>query len=306
MAHPPSSRVANISLPVGMKILVLGSSGMLGFAIHRSLHDAGYDVIGTLRSAAPPPSKWCHGLSYTVNLDAEDFARVADIIAEVRPTTVVNAIGVKSIGSEPDGQRRLLLANSMLPRLLDLAAEELGIHLIHFSTDGVFSGRLGKYDERCRPDPTDVYSMSKFLGEPVGPHSLVIRTSILGRGIESNDSLVDWLVRQRGTVRGFRRAMFSGLPVNEIGRVLGRYILQRPEPLTGLFNLSSAPICKFDLLQLLCQAWALDDIRVEADDDVVIDRSLNSDRLRQRISYEPPPWKALVDDMRRFYETLDE
>jgi dTDP-4-dehydrorhamnose reductase len=179
------------------------------------------------------------------------------------------------------------------------------LHLVHFSTDGVFNGSSGNYSESTRPDAEDLYGISKYLGEPTGENVLVIRTSMIGRALSPGDSLLDWFLRQRGTVRGYRRAIFTGLPVTEIANVLARHVLPLAIPLTGLFNLASAPISKFDLLLLLKHAWPDQEVTIEPSDDVVVDRSLCPDRLARATGYIAPAWSHLVAAMKNFYAALE-
>lgn len=289
-----------------MSVLVLGASGMLGFTLHRVLHDRGYSVVGTIRGVEPPKSGWCLGLDYICGIDVRDFGNVVNAIKAANAKVVVNATVVKLAEKSVDDQVSLLQVNSVFPRLLGSAAEALGIYFVHFSTDGVFLGTSGMYDESCPPDSTDMYGMSKYLGEPTSRNCLVLRVSVLGRSPLSEDSLLDWFLRQSGVVSGFRRAVFSGLPAVEIARFLACRLLTRADLLTGLFHLSSAPITKYDLLKLLRAEWSMGHVRIQPDDTIVVDRSLNSEALRKAIAYAPPAWKELVADMRAFYASLDE
>lgn len=288
-----------------MKILVLGASGMLGFALHRVLKDSGFDVIGVVRSPLPPASAWCYGLEYRCGIDVRKIDDVLRTVRDEHATVVINATGVRSAGAPGSGTGDMLSVNAVFPRLMGCAAVSLKFHFIHFSSDGVFSGVRGMSDEQCLPDPADAYGVSKFLGEPGGSHALVFRTSLLGRGIEPNDSLVDWFLRQRGVVRGFRRAIFSGLPVQEIARIIATHVLPRPAMLTGLYHLSAEPITKYELLNLVREAWGVEDVRVEPEDSVAIDRSLDSRRFRSISGYQPPAWQDLIGEMYAFYSSLD-
>jgi len=289
-----------------MKVLLFGASGMLGFALHRVLNDCGYEVLGVLRGTKLPSSKWCSGLAYLTSVDVERFEDVARTIETVGPDVVINAVGVRIADWRHPELRRLYAVNSVFPRLLDVVARYQGFHLVHFSTDGVFSGRCGMYTELSLPDATDPYGTSKFLGEPSSERSLVLRTSMVGRGVLRNDSLLDWFLQQSGSVRGFRQTVFSGLPVNEIARVLANRILPRPVALTGLFNLSADPVSKYELLRQIRSAWSAEHIRLEPDDSVSLDRSLDSSLLRSTISYAPAAWGELVADMKSFYQNMDE
>jgi dTDP-4-dehydrorhamnose reductase len=109
---------------------------------------------------------------------------------------------------------------------------------------------------------------------------------------------VEWFLAQQGVVRGFRRAIFSGLPTVELARVIRDHVLSHPE-LHGVYHVSAEPINKFDLLTLIAKAYGKT-IAIKADDKLAIDRSLDSSRFRQATGYHPQPWPELVRRMREF------
>jgi dTDP-4-dehydrorhamnose reductase len=284
-----------------MTILVLGAGGMLGFALHRVLSDRGFKVLGTVRGAAPV-HPWTFGLDYLGGLDVRDVAAVRQAVRQSGATIVVNAAGVikQAAGARDPGI--LFAVNSAVPRRLQATLGPIGVRLVHFSTDCVFSGRKGGYSEADIPDADDDYGLSKYLGEPAGEGCLVLRTSIIGLGLAPNPSLVDWFLSQTGAVRAYRPARFSGLPVHLIGALLADRLLAAE--LSGLWHLSAEPIDKAALLTLIRDEWGRPDIRLEPDDAVVIDRSLDSSRLRARLGWLPSAWPDLVAGMRAFYQTL--
>lgn len=285
-----------------MTVLVLGASGMLGFAIHRVLADRGIPVVGTVRQSAPT-HPWAAGLRYAEGIEAEVPSDIVRLAGDLGATAIINAAGViKQVAGAAD-QGRLFRINSAFPRRLAGMLSPTGTRLVHFSTDCVFSGRRGLYAETDLPDADDDYGLSKYLGEPAGSHCLVLRTSIIGLGLAPNASLIDWFLAQTGRVRGFPHAVFSGLPVNAIGALLADRILDRTD-LAGLWHLSAGPIDKAMLLKLVAAAWGRDDIEIVPDESVRIDRSLDSSRLRAEIGWQPPEWGALVSGMNHFYERL--
>lgn len=286
-----------------MRVIVLGASGMLGFALHRVLHDRHCDVVGTVRGA-PPESPWCTGLRYIAGVYAEDIDSVRKAVRDYRADVVINAAGVIKQITDATGEH-LNAINAVFPRRLALWARREGFYVVHFSTDCVFAGTRGAYVETDVPDATDVYGMSKFLGEDYGPGQLVLRTSIIGRGLRPNPSLVDWLLSQSGNVRGYAQAIFSGLPVNSIASIVADHLLTHRPPLEGLYHLSAAPIAKLELVELLRDAWGRHDLQIIPDNSVRIDRSLDSSRLRQCLDWVPEDWPVLVTEMRDFYRKLD-
>jgi dTDP-4-dehydrorhamnose reductase len=286
-----------------MRILLFGASGMLGFALHRTLHDEGFSVVGAIRGEAAPQSRWNEGLDYLCGVPVEDFEAVRGAIARSVPDVIINAAGVRSLASVDGDHARLIAVNSLFPRQLGELCESQATYLVHFSSDGVFSGAAGGYVESARADATDAYGVSKYLGEMQTATALVLRTSLLGRGLVGNDSLVDWFLARSGVVRGYRRSIFSGLPVNEIAGVVQRILTAEVRPV-GLHHLAAAPISKFDLLKLLRAAWS-HPVEIEPDDSVSLDRSLDATLLNEKIGYRAPPWPELVAALHAFYEALE-
>jgi dTDP-4-dehydrorhamnose reductase len=99
-------------------------------------------------------------------------------------------------------------------------------------------------------------------------------------------------------VKGFRKALFSGVPTVELARIIKEFVVPRPA-LHGLYHVAAQPIAKFDLLTLVAKTYAKD-IDIVPDDSLAIDRSLNPARFRAATGYEAPAWPALIETMHRF------
>lgn len=287
-----------------MNMIIFGASGMLGFALHRVMHDSGHNAYGVLRSVNAPDSKWCYGLKYITQVDVFDIDSIESIIARNNIEVIINAAALKK-GCSEKKIIELLLVNSVFPRRLGLLANKLGVRLIHFSTDSVYGRGGAPYLDSETPKPEDLYSISKFTGEPESQHGLTLRLSIVGRTMNGSDNLVDWLLAQRGKVRGFTEAVFSGLPVNEVANIINEKILPKLNRLYGVYNLSGYSISKFELLELICKEWSLNHIKILRDSSIVLDRSLDSGRLCKLIEYTPKPWVQLMNEMRKFYEQIE-
>jgi len=154
------------------------------------------------------------------------------------------------------------------------------------------------YLEADFADADDLYGRSKFLGEVDAPNAVTLRTSIIGHELDGARSLVCWFLAQKGPVRGFTKAIFSGLPTVELARVIRDHVLPQPE-LCGLYHVSAAPIDKFELLTLVGQAYG-HGIEINPSDALVIDRSLDSTRFRQATGYQPAAWPELIRTMQAF------
>jgi dTDP-4-dehydrorhamnose reductase len=127
------------------------------------------------------------------------------------------------------------------------------------------------------------------------PHAITLRTSIIGHELISQHSLVDWFLTQEGSVLGFSRAVFSGLPTVELARVMKDFVLPHPE-LNGLYHVAAEPIAKLDLLSLIARQYGKS-IEIIPDAALVIDRSLNSERFTEATGYKAPTWPQLIELM---------
>jgi dTDP-4-dehydrorhamnose reductase len=215
-------------------------------------------------------------------------------MAACRPQTVINAIGVVKQRAEANDAIQSLEINALLPHRLAVLCEAAGARLIHFSTDCVFSGRRGKYRETDVPDAEDLYGRTKYLGEPGGEHCVTLRTSFIGRELTRKTGLLEWFLAQRGTIRGYTKAIFSGFTTLEMTRIIEK-VLTTPV-LSGVYHVSSEPISKFDLLVMIRDALGLT-TEIEPYDELQCDRSLDSSRFREALAYRPPGWKAMVEEL---------
>lgn len=230
------------------------------------------------------------------NVDVEDFGAVQKVYDLFKPDVVINAVGViKQVSTSKDVVKTLKI-NSIFPHQLAQLSQESNVRLITVGTDCVFNGRRGNYTETDVSDAEDLYGKSKNLGEIAAPGCLTLRTSIIGRELETSHSLVEWFLGNRGgIVKGFTEAVFSGFPTIVIAEIISD-LIENHRNLEGLFHVSSQPISKYDLLCLLKQFYKVP-IEIEPSADFKIDRSLNSTRFRKETGFEPLAWENMVERM---------
>jgi len=282
------------------KVLVLGATGMLGNAVLRLFaQSAGYEVVGSARSTNAlrllPANLSDHVIC---GVDVENMDSLITLFTKVRPDVVINCIGLVKQLADANDPLAAIPINALLPHRLARLCGVAGARLIHMSTDCIFSGAKGLYIEADASDAKDLYGRSKYVGEVDYPHAITLRTSIIGHELSGAHSLVGWFLAQQGSARGFRRAIFSGLPTVELARVIRDYVMPHPE-LHGVYHVSAEPINKFDLLTLIAKAYGKT-IDITPDDELVIDRSLDSSRFRVATGYQPQPWPELVRRMCEF------
>lgn len=266
---------------------------MLGHKVWQRLSPR-FETLVTLRSPVAAPL--FDAQRVIEGVDVTDFARLDALIDDVKPDAVVNCVGIIKQLAEAQQAIPSITINSLLPHRLAAACARNGARLIHVSTDCVFSGRRGGYTEADQSDAEDLYGRSKFLGEVSGPRTLTLRTSIIGRELRGTAGLVEWFLKNRGgAVDGYEKAIFSGLTTLALADLIGD-VLEKHTQLEGLYQVSTEPIDKLRLLQLLNEAYGANVI-IRPSSAVRIDRSLDSSRFRAATGWSPEPWPALVEAM---------
>lgn len=283
-----------------MKILVLGVSGMLGNAMFRKLSETKSLVVYGTSRATSAKRYFPAGLSDRIisGIDVENQDSLARILTEIRPDAVINCVGLVKQLADANDPLVALPINAILPHRLARLCDLVGARLVHISTDCVFSGSHGNYRESDFPDAKDLYGRSKLLGEVDYPNAITLRTSIIGHELGSAHSLIGWFLSQSGSVKGYSRAFFSGLPTVEVANLIRDIVLPRSD-LSGLYHVAATSISKLDLLRLVADIYGKT-IEIVPDEALVIDRSLNADRFREATGYVAPPWSDLIGSMHAF------
>ncbi|MBA2687201.1 MAG: SDR family oxidoreductase [Gemmatimonadaceae bacterium] len=282
------------------RIVVLGVTGMLGHKMFQTLSAQFPDVYGTMRGRRDD-ARWSEypflqSERIFDQMDALDLDAFTGKVRELRPEIVINCVGaIKQRASAENGVVSITL-NALLPQRLANDLKGWEGRLIHFSTDCVFSGQKGNYDESDPSDATDLYGKSKHLGELLAGNSLVLRTSIIGRELSHHASLLDWfLLGNHKSVHGFTRAWWSGVTTNHLSTMVGE-IIAKFGYLKGLYQVSSGKISKYDLLLLLKEAYGMS-VDVVPDDSFFCDRSMSGDLLKAETGYQSPQWTAMLQEL---------
>jgi len=258
-----------------------------------------HTVVGTARSRLSLELLPARLHSQVIpEVDVESLDALTRLFANVQPAVVINCIGLVKQLAAADEPLFAIPTNALLPHRLAQLCKVAGARLIHVSTDCVFSGKQGGYREEDFADAYDLYGRSKFLGEVTYPHTITLRTSIIGHELRGSHGLINWFLSQQGRIRGYTKAIFSGLPTVELARVIQDFLLPQTA-LHGLYHVSAEPIDKYSLLQMVAREYNKT-IEIVADEKVAIDRSLDSTRFRNATGYSPPPWPELVARMREF------
>ena len=251
------------------KVLVLGSTGMLGHVLFDYLQNLGkyelYDVV--FRNKLREESIVC---------DITNRSKLSDVIKEIEPNYIINCIGVLIKGSQDDPSNAIYI-NAYFPHFLVKTANGINAKVIHISTDCVFSGKKGSYSETDFRDADDIYGRSKALGEFNSENHLTIRTSIVGPELKTNgEGLLHWFLNQTNTINGFKKAFWGGVTTLECAKAIENAITH---DLGGLINLTNGlKISKYDMLLLFRDNFPNNNITINGVDGKEVDKSLISER----------------------------
>lgn len=218
-----------------MKILILGSRGMLGsvMATYLSRH---HDVSGFTR---------------------EDFDPVVDSIEIISGCDVViNCIGVIKPTIDKYSVEDVIKINSIFPKNLANFCESNNVRCFHVTTDCVYSGSIGNYNERSVIDAEDLYGLSKAAGEPL--NAMVLRTSIIGEEQGTQRSLLEWVKTQRNkTINGYTNHSWNGVTTLMLADIVEQ-ILRRDLYGHGIFHIHSREtVSKYELVSMIADAYDL-------------------------------------------------
>lgn len=276
-------------------ILILGGSGMMGHQFYK-VSGQHFPTYATFRRFSNKLEPYFQRDTIVEGVVAENFDSVIQAFTKVRPQVVVNCIGVvKQQGASKDPIACLNI-NSLFPHRLAKLCQSSGARLIHLSTDCVFSGQRGNYCEDDYPDAMDLYGRSKLLGEVFEPGCLTLRTSIIGRELNSCQGLIEWFLSNEGkTVSGYQKAIYTGLTTNALSELIIDVIRKFPE-LHGVWQVASQPISKFDLLTLVRDIYQAN-IRINPDDQFYCDRSLTCEKFHQATGWVAPSWPDMIRAM---------
>lgn len=229
------------------------------------------------------------------SVDVSDFPVLTGIMKCVKPDFILNCIGVTKRRKEANEAIHAITLNALLPHMLAEWGKNNSAKVVNFSTDCVFDGEHGNYTEESPTNATDLYGKTKALGEIQGENALTLRSSFIGLELHGGTELLEWFLSQTGIVKGFKNAIYSGLTTIELSRVIEKIIVYHPAA-NGIYNLSSDPISKFDLLMLIRDKMHIN-VRVSPDETIRCNRSLDSTKFRKEFNYTPPTWEAMVEEL---------
>lgn len=249
-----------------MRIIVLGSNGMVGNTVATYFKENGHEVFTG------------RGFDINYNLSSTevcfDTAYIRKALCEIHPDAVINCLAIVNQAAEDDKPGAVFI-NSYLPHLLESLTATTKTVIVHRSTDCVFSGVKGEYTLTDTPDAQSFYARTKAVGEIVNEKDITIRVSLIGPALLPEDgSLLNWFLQQKGEVNGFANAIWTGLTTLEYAKVIEQLLAERA---FGVFH--AAPekaISKYELLKLF-EKYFPNNRQIKKIDNARVDKSLVPD-----------------------------
>ena len=228
------------------------------------------------------------------NIDLIYFENISNQLKIINPDIVINACGITIRRGIETLKSNSIILNSALPHFLNEWATFYNKRLIHFSTDCVFTGTKGDYLDNDNKDAYDLYGSTKSMGEVIdSKHAITLRGSMIGSELENKTELFEWFLKQKNkTIKGFNKVIYSGITTTKMAEIVIKLIDQYPN-LSGIYNISSQPISKYDLLKLFNKHFDIN-AKIEVDNSYSSNKNLISEKFYNEIGIKQPNWQDLI------------
>jgi dTDP-4-dehydrorhamnose reductase len=228
------------------RIFVLGSNGMLGRYVSTYLKENMEDYkISVLTRNEVDITK----ITY------DELRRKFLFWGLSKDDIIVNCAGmIKQRNDSPDVD--FIMVNSLFPHYLAQIGKTFEAKIILISTDCVYNGKSGSYDENSKHDADDLYGKSKSLGESI--ESCVIRTSIIGEELNNKRSLLEWVKSNKGkSIFGFTNHTWNGVTCLQLSEII-KQIIENDIYWSGVRHIfSPRTLNKYELVKLISDIYNL-------------------------------------------------
>ena len=272
-----------------MKILILGSTGILGKTLFFYLKSKKINFSCISRKKK--------NSLYLKNF--KNISKLKKMINDENPTHLVNCLGVTKFSDSYNFVENTKFFNTKFPKKLAKFCFKKKIYFIHISTDCVFSGKKGNYLETSVKDAKDLYGRSKALGEVKNKYCSTLRTSFIGPETKTSKSLLNWFLSQKKKVNGYDKAFFSGITSLELSKIIYNLFLRKEKHFNKIFNVGTIKISKFKLLSKINKIFKKK-ILINRYSNFQIDRSLNNLKFQKETGYKVQSWNKMLKDLKKF------
>ena len=274
-----------------MKVLILGSNGLLGNTLSLFLKKKNIKLFFISRK------KTNNRNFYLKNL--KNFKKLNKLIQHIKPDYIINCVGITHHHKSYRSKKETRVINTSLPIYLSNICLKKKIYFLHISTDCVYSGSSGNYSEKSKKNPKGYYGLTKSKGEVKNLYTATLRTSFIGPELQNKNQLLNWFLNQKNEVNGFTKAFFSGLTSLELSFIIYSFFLKLNIYYNRIINVGGPKISKYKLLVILSKCFKKK-LKINKDTTLRIDRSLNSDKFKKLTKYKQKSWSVMIRNLKRF------
>ncbi len=246
-----------------MKILITGSNGLLGQKlVHQLKKDAAVSLIATARGQNRLSDQ--EGYLYK-SLDITDRDAVLELCMALKPDVIINTAAITNVDYSEEHKEATDALNVDAVSYLLEACKQNNTHLVHLSTDFIFDGEAGPYDETATPNPLSYYGWSKLKAEELilqsGVSASILRT-VLVYGVAEEMSRSNIVLWAKG-------ALENGTPIKVVNDqyrtptlaedLAQGCILAAKKRAQGIYNISGPDYMRvLELVKRVGAFWQLD------------------------------------------------
>ncbi len=292
-------------------ILILGSTGMLGSEVLKVFSQkSNYSISTNIRNKKHNFLLKKNKIQNVRYFKFDLNKNKVDILKKYlkSDTIIINCIGIiKPHINEKDNSSvtNAINVNSIFPYTLFKKFSSRNV-IYQIATDCVFSGKKGNYTEDDKHDANDVYGKSKSLGEVVGKNFFNLRTSIIGKELNSNKSLYEWFMSQKNSsvINGFSNHLWNGVTTKAFAKVLISIIDNKIKLPSTIHIIPRDKISKYKMLELFRKYNGKEIILKRINAEIKINRTLKTiypkilDEIWRQSEYgSPPKLKRLISEI---------
>ena len=142
---------------VKLKFLVTGSAGLIGRQVVKDLSET-HEVFSCYNKSKPE-----HG--NIIKMDLLNHEMISNVMSEKKPDVVIHLAAMTAVDLCESDQDNALKINSQATEILAKEGSKINAFIVYVSTDYVFDGNTGMYEENDTTNPLGFYGKSKLLGE---------------------------------------------------------------------------------------------------------------------------------------------
>jgi len=252
-------------------IIILGAHGMLGWQVLNQFKDSNFNLKCQVRSKKNQRTlvkklKLNNKISF-FNFDLEKN-KIEVLYKKIsKNDIIINCIGkIKPFINENNLNQieAAIKVNSMFPLLLSKMIKIKNVKIYQIATDCVFSGSDGNYNEMSKHDALDVYGKSKSLGEVNIKNFFNIRASIIGKELDTKNSLVEWFLsnEKKEKIFGFKDHLWNGVTTSVFSQILYTIINEKINIPNNFHLVPKDKVSKYKLMQFLKNYYGFKDLKI--------------------------------------------